>query len=250
MDDLSQKTAKFIEKNLIAIVSLVSSILVLILNEKYKSDCEQFYQIPGKYFSPSLNNILFLIIMFGGLSFLGIMPSIMLKFEKNAKNSVKIFCIFFATFVGLIMGIVMFLFLGMTKSIYDNWFCLILVAVAFIFTFVGIFMLTSKDNFEGILKNKLFGTVFIVIFVLSVVGAMFTVVNSSKIIFRNVKYKSLYEFTTVQNSPYIIVSEYDGNYVVMSYHIEKDKYVLYKGNYKLIGKNSCDTIEYKSIDIK
>lgn len=35
-----------------------------------------------------------------------------------------------------------------------------------------------------------------------------------------------------------------------SVFLENDKDVLDKGNYKFINKNSCDTIEYKSIDIK
>lgn len=74
-----EKTIEIIG-SIIAIVVAAYPIINYVHNLSYQSDCEQFYNVPGKYFNDSIGKNIVFIVLLIVLMFFAIAPAIMRKY--------------------------------------------------------------------------------------------------------------------------------------------------------------------------
>lgn len=109
MKDIVSKKRIELMSSVVVIITLAYQIINYVHNMKYQTDCEKFYNVPGKYFSESVNKSALYMAFMLLLIMLAIIPVIMRRVETKKKAETRgfivyiiVFTIFLSTQVGIV----------------------------------------------------------------------------------------------------------------------------------------------------
>lgn len=239
-------------------ITVVYAVLNSTYNFIYQSNCEKFYGITGKYFESSIKeNLLYL----AGIAFLFVFTFVLVKIDKNTENEIyqrkdtKISVYFCEVIMGILMGITnVSVILRVKEDIqlnigWNNICDYVLYAINIISFICGIrfpFSFKGNENPQESksISKKIFNG-------LSVTFATFTtVLLVIGVLFKfniNIEDKTKYEFVNINQTEYVVLSEYDGSVLVVLYDVnEEGQYVFYTKNYYLFERNE-GTYRYENL---
>lgn len=244
--------------SLIAIVVALYPIINYVYNFSYQKDCEQFYNVPGKYFCGNIGeNILFVGLLIVLMLF-AVVPAIMRK--QEIKNGIETkasltYIIFLTIALGFSVGVVNACSLEIimertNNSVINNFInahampIVICITVMFIISLLCIVLMKEIKD----IKYKAIKMAIIVVFSIStfvsamlmIYGTMFKLGTESKDITK-------YEFAEKDNQHYIVVSDYNDKKVVMKYYEDNGIFYIDTDKYYFIDDQAV--FSYKDLDV-
>lgn len=234
-------------------------ILNFTYNFIYQSSCEEFYGIDGKYFESSINESFLYLVC---IAILFIYVYALAKIDKNTENEIyqrkdtKYSVYFCGIMAGILIGITnisamfsiienILLKCGIIENV--NAFVLyIVVVLLFIMGAFSPFCFIGNEKLQeikSILKKALN--------IIAMVSAVFTsLLLLMSIILKfsiSIEDKTKYEFVNINQTEYVVLSEYDGSVLVVLYDVnEEGQYVFYTKNYYLFERNE-GTYRYENL---
>lgn len=263
MNGIENKFAKFsnrLDKTLgIKIFALISSVLPLLFyvnSFMFSINCQNLYGIPSKYFSITMHDIMPYAILFFFIVVAFIYNYFFYKNNNLGNNlSSKIFYLNGAIVPGLVFSIIeftLFYIFSLKFNWIENFLTPLFVTVIYIvmlivstFSFVKI-----PDSISGHLKLKKRikkSTVFfsVIIYASITISYIFLFFNATPI-------SKSYETTTINNNKYVILSEYESDYLVVKYDDTNETTIFFTSEYQLVNKENLNikplsfpNIEYK-----
>ena len=254
-------------KEFITIILGLCATLYPILNAVYKkvyrSDCEAFYGLPGKYFDSNIDNRILYLACIIILISICIVPLLMKKYDKKRESITKGYLVQ-AVFLSIIIGMEIGVFnvynlieiMRQTNTKYGLFRvinCLLddharfTVTVVVVLGSLSVFGITIVDELRGIkwkcIKEVLFGllsTSLVLSVLLMIYGTIFRLSIS-------VEDKTKYEFVTYDDDEYVVLSTYDNKLLIVPFEIKKNGQYIFKTN-QYVFKEPYDAI-YRYIDI-
>ncbi|GEM_PF-740707 len=253
---------KYSEK--IKIIAGVLTVLYPIINYVYElvfqAKCEEFYRIPGKYFSANINRRILYLGLIILLIALFLFPSLLRNYEKKhgkATTSSLVYSIVLSIILGLEMGIVnLYNLIEIMKATntknkffayFNNWLdshAKIVLFVILIMGSISLLGIVLVNEIKILWLKKITTVIFAVSFTISglliVYGTFFKLGTS-------IEDKTKYEFITEQGKDYVVLAEYDDYVLAVEYILDKGKYTFDTHQYLFFEKFEC---VYSYIDTK
>lgn len=243
--------------SIIAIVVAIYPIINYVHNLSYQSDCEQFYNIPGKYFNDSIGKNIVFIVLLVILMLFAIAPAIMRKYEIKKGIETKatlVYIICLTIYLGYIVGIVnaynLDLIMRRTNNVINNFInahampIILCVMLMFIISLLCIVLMKEIKD----MKYKIIKVTIIVMFSISgFISAMLMVYGTMYKLGTEVKDVTKYEFVEKDNQSYIVVADYNDKKVVMKYYIKKGKCYIDAEKYYFIDDQAV--FSYKDLEV-
>jgi len=240
-------------KNNIPIFTLITGLLTAgyaLLNfvyaDMWKKDCENYYGIPGKYFTTSINETLILIGMLLLLIACAFVPIIMKQKRKEEYKEDLFYKVYSLSLTGLfsvLLGLLNVLNLGRIVDTFHNnvlmtwmnkFFVIVCIIVIFLFGVTLLCILFAKEIRSMRNKciknaiNKLFAFSLAVTAVLYLSGIYFQTTKS-------IEDKRKYELITNLEEQYIVLSEFDNKVLIVTYEVDADgKYTIFTNEYSIV----------------
>lgn len=246
----------------LSVLAVVYSVMNILYNLTYQLKCEKFYGIPGKYFHSSIDkNLIYLALV---SIFIGFCAAIISVRKNNLKKQCKekrsrVEIVFLCILVGGILGSLnVFNLLEIIEDNLFDWntgFVLFLLEKSYVvmtIVFVlGIVLLLSFTFVDKIIKIKRKWVKIII----SVIVVLTFLINISLMILGthyklsiSLEDKLQYEFVTIDEKEYVVLSEHDNKILVVMYEIgEHGRYIFKTSKYWLYEKNYGT---YRFMDIK
>ena len=229
----------------IKIFTLISTVLPLLFyvhSFMFSINCQNLYGIPSKYFSITMHDIMPYAILFFFIVVTFIYNYFFYKNNNLGNNlSSKIFYLSGAIVPGLAFSIIeltlLYIFVlqynWVTKAL--NYIPLTLIYILMLFLSVLSFVRIPND----MIKHKKLKTIIkkassicsIIIYSSVILSFVFLFFNATPI-------NKSYETTIVNNSQYVILSEYENKYLIVKYDNTKDTTVFFTNEYQLINKEN------------
>lgn len=248
-------------KELITIFLSITSILYvglrLFYNEYFfQPKCEEYYGIPGKYFSTNINfKIVTIIIVFAYILLILYFPirikQIMNKSRKSNQETKYNKSWTFMFVMGLITTLVLItisqmsieymvnyrytdrlsicFFSFLAKNINIIFFLICLSSLCIAIFFYGNLKIINKIKYN-LIKKIFLDILIIVMFIDLIIISYGTTIK----FLSSIDQKKDYEFITVNQKDYVILSEYDGKYLVTPYVNDNGAYTFYTINMNLL----------------
>lgn len=250
--------------SVVALISMVYAIMNYVYVALHQIDCEQHYKIPSFYFSTSINySLLYIgaIALVVGVCFY--YPRVLRKAEiESGTTWNKAELAFYSTMLGLLYGVTNWSILeGVVTESYSKsdpigffsrliieniWISFFLVlALSLLAILLWAFFDVDRRNRNKRRKwlNGAAIALGIISLIISALG-IFSRFNSKAEDKRN------YEFITHNSSEYVVLSEYDGNALVVPFEVtvnsEGEKYKFMTKEYRLIPKTD-GVLKYKQL---
>lgn len=233
------------------LITISTSALLYVYSFVFSMNCEALYNIPAKYFSYTI----FDIVPYGILIFLTTVALLYNHFfyknNQQGQNLVdKTFYLQGTIIPGLVFFIIEFtiFYLLFIKNhyliIYVNPLLLTIIVIILMIINIFSFIPVSHQNINKTLKSIIIATS-VIIKVLVILGLFFTILNATPI-------KKSYETTSINNENYVILSEYESNYLVVKYEFTKENSIFYTSEYQLVDKEglTIKQIPFKNIEYK
>ncbi len=251
---------------LATIVGLFSTLCAFtnfVYDINYKIKCGNFYGIPEKYFSTSVNkNILYRLIVIASLIYC-LIPPILEKYSRKQKDGIKfdtLYLIFLSVLIGIMMSAAVAHNLGVistyddniilskVESVLSNWnietVAVVLTALCIVVA-IGITFLSKLSHWEKILR-EIYSIVIVSIFVLN----MAIIIHGTWITFTldlNIKNKTKYEFVKYECDEYVVLSEYNDKVLLVPFQVDEDgKYIFNTGEY-IFKELDSGIFEYRNL---
>lgn len=260
LTETSERLEKALGIKTFAIFSTSLTLLFYIYSFMYSINCQNLYGIPAKYFNITIRNIipyvlpLFLIVV-------ALIYYYHFSKNNNFENTLlrKIYCLWNAFVPGLVFSIIEFTLFYIFLLKY-NWNANFLnsFSVTAIYISMLIFSIVSfvkiPENtpnstpkylkFKKAIK-KVSLSFSIILYTAIIISYVFLFFNATPI-------NASCETTVINNKNYVILSEYDGDYLVVEYDDTNDTTVFFTSEYQLVDKEalnikvlSFSNIEYK-----
>lgn len=235
---ITNHTKKITE--IISIVLLIISIINVVFDYCYKIECENYYKIPSKYFSTSIDGNLVFSLLAVLLVLIAFFPPIKHYFERKNNTTTKFsigYNISLSILLGSYVGVINVIYIieivktetlpdFITASLVfcingmDPWLFIVIVDLLFIANVLGILSINRIRNIKSNIFRKL------IIIILSVITAInfitiFAGINAKIASSTSAKRKTKYEFIENSNRRYIVLSEYNNKKLVVKYNIKK-----------------------------
>lgn len=243
---------KQIIAGIVGCLPVAYSIIQFLYNLLYQIECEEFYGIPRKYFHSGVENRLvylgcvILIIIFC------VVPSIIKKRNEKATTSVramKAYAIFLAIILGIEIGLINVynLIVIMRQAYKTNTFfrninqflnenANITVVVVVFLGSIALLGITLIDEVT-LIKWKIVKWIVNVIFSISFVASCLLMIYGT--VFKlntTIEDKTKYEFVTIMDQSYVVLSECEGKILIVPYKIGEN------------GRCSFETTTYSFFD--
>lgn len=218
----------------------------------YQVNCENFYGIPGKYFSASINSHLLYLGLIVLLIIIFLLPTFLRNYEKSQGRTTTtsfLYHIFLSVILGVEMGLINLQNLIEIMQVTDrqniiftycnNWINNHAYLVAFIIIIMGSFSLLGIVLVTEI-KNKLINIIIYTISTISLLisGMLFFYGTIFKL-GTSIEDKTRYEIVTNQNEKYMVISEEEDKVLVIKYSIEQGGYIFNTNQYLFLNKDDC-----------
>lgn len=250
MQNILEKIVSY-SSRIVTIVGLFSAFCAFInfiCNIWYQINCENFYGIPEKYFSTSVNkNILYRLIVIASLIYC-LIPPILEKYSRKQKDGIKfdtLYLIFLSVLIGIMMSAAVAHNLGVistyddniilskVESVLSNWnietVAVVLTALCIVVA-IGITFLSKVSHWEKI-SREIYSIVIVSIFVLN----MAIIIHGTWITFTldlNIKNKTKYEFVKYECDEYVVLSEYNDKVLLVPFQVDEEgRYIFNTGKY-------------------
>ncbi len=251
------------------IIGIISSILIglyFVLNTLYKvayqGDCEDFFNIPGKYFVSSIDNKAIYLILIILCIIIFFSPSLLKKrMEKSGekKSSIYLYIISLIIILGLFLGLLNFLNLfiilekinqviwlpqKLIQWISRNIFIIIFVMVIFSIATLILFILNTevkRIRFK-IIKKVIFGIGILSYLISASLYFGATVIKLST----NIEDKIQYETFIIDDKNMVVLSEKDDKLLAVEYDVINGKATFFTDKYIFIDYNNI-YISYKKL---
>lgn len=242
------------------IIKIVAGILVAlypianyIYEFIYQVKCEEFYGIPGIYFSTSINSRLLYLGLIVLLIILFLLPSFLRNYEKSQGKTTAtsfLYYIFLSVVLGLEMGLINLQNLIEIMQVTDkqniiftycnNWINNHAYLVAFIIIIMGSFSLLGIVLVTEI-KNKWIKRIISLISIISlVISGMLILYGTIFKLGTSIEDKTKYEIVTNQNEKYVVLLEEEDKVLVVKYSNEKGEYIFDTNQYLFLNKYDCE----------
>lgn len=250
------ESIKIFSAILIAIYPITNYIYEYIFQVK----CENFYGIPGKYFSANINSRLLYLcfILLSLLTFLS--PSVLRNYGKKQGKVTTLsflYYILLSLLLGFLMGLInlqnLIEIMRVTNeqniffSYCNNWinrhayfviFTIIIICSFSIFGFIIIAEIKNKLVKETIAWIGII--TYVISFSIILYGTVFKLSTS-------IEDKIRYEIITNKENKYVVLSEENDKILVVEYFIEDGKYIFDANQYFFLYKYDC---KFSYVDIK
>ncbi|MGI5897295.1 MAG: hypothetical protein ACOX6U_10140 [Oscillospiraceae bacterium] len=229
-----------------------SGVLTVVYTVFYRQNCEEFYNIPGRYFSADIQEKAFYLLLVAGMV---VFPFLLGRMKRRAlkrgeyNRSMRGYLAVLTTFVGLVYGAIntfgMNLFLKwFSRECFDvSWLRLWLLQeipflvmlflyVAFgmvVFLYFILFDFRALDS-KSRWKNRFHRVVFAAAFVVTLLT--FALVNLAKL-GSGPELSTRYEVFEVDGRQLAVIAVYDGNLLAVPYHVEEETAYLDTSRYRL-----------------
>ena len=230
----------------------------------YQNECEEFYNIPGKYFDSNIDNRLLYLFSIIILLCICIMPAFMKRHYEKKNNLTKGYLVE-AAFISIIIGMVIGLFnvynlIEIMKQTYktntffrpiNTWLddnACFTVTIVMVFGIISILGITLVDKLKCI-KWDWVKNVVCAVLTISLVASVLVMLYGT--IFKlsiSIEDETKYEFVIYNDEEYVILSSYDEKLLMVPFEIDENEQYIFKTNQYLFGK-PCEAI-YQYRDIK
>lgn len=248
-------------QNWVAIISILTTLYVIVNetgNMIYKNACEEFFQIPQKFFVTDFKfEIIYLIVSILVIMFIAypaIARSIIERGKKENKKSVAIFWGVVSVICGVLYGEVNVInahdivIIWELVERYKN-FDIICDWILFVFGIISVCGITFSCELLKEGKWKKYRRLFynICMFAaITTIGLYFVKVEYN-LNHRSVQNKRKYEFVVGSEKDYVVLSEKDDTILVVEYSIDNEgKYIFYTGTYQFLERSKYG---YRYVDI-
>ncbi|MCI8670301.1 MAG: hypothetical protein HFI34_12430 [Lachnospiraceae bacterium] len=244
------------------------AVLYPIINTVYKifyqRECEKFYGLPGKYFSSSFNNRIIYLGCIFLLVMIAIMPLSIKKYGDKRGITSKgnlLQAIFLSIVIGMELGVFnVFNLIEIMKQTYksNNFFRIIngwlnrnavlTILIVVIFGLMSVLGITLLDKIRDIrwklVKNMvcyLLSVSFVVSMLIMLYGTIFKLSIT-------INDKTKYEFVTINNNEYVVISSYDNKLLVVPFEIYEDEIYIFKTKQYCFEEPYEGIYEYRNIE--
>ena len=213
------KSIRFLE-----IIPMIYTISYFIMNGYYKISMSEKFNLPREYFKLSLNEIityLTFLILFPLIFFF---MSIYLKKDNFISKLLEFSSILLLFFVELS-------FLNVLANIY-----ILFIFIAFIIFYILLFFISFKNKIIIVTKIRYLIYFIHLLFYIIFVSYYWQIISS--------KYEIFYK----DNELKVVITTYEGKYLIMDGYINQKELTVYTEKYKLIDINEVEFIEYKNFN--
>lgn len=213
------KSIRFLE-----IIPMIYTISYFIMNGYYKISMSKKFNLPREYFKLSLNEIityLTFLILFPLIFFL---MSIYFKKDNFISKLLEFSSILLLFFVELS-------FLNVLANIY-----ILFIFIAFIIFYILLFFISFKN--KNIILTKIRYLIYFIhlLFYIIFVSYYWQIISS--------KYEIFYK----DNELKLVITTYEGKYLIMDGYINQKELTIYTEKYKFIDINEVEFIQYKNFN--
>nr|WP_288652289.1 hypothetical protein [uncultured Faecalibacillus sp.] len=223
----------------------------------YQASCERFYGIPKYYFSYNLNDKLYWLLLTSIAIIICLTPRIIKKHcYSSSKTFNRIIKYIFIFLCCMSLWVVISLFLNIIVSY--NYRDFILDGIVYlvntyrnvmsvVFLLFSFFTILFLYDINGFLKTARYKKIVLIIFLFSFgMCSNILLFGSISQITSTIDQKTKYEFITVDDNEYVILSEYKGKFLVVSFEKDRGEYIFNTNQYKFINMNQ-GLITYKDV---
>lgn len=258
------KSGFFSKISALGLINMVYAVLNYMFETLHQIDCEKFYKIPGYYFPASINYSLMcmgVIVLVVLSSFF--LPGFLEKTEGEERTlGNKVELVLYSSMYGLLYGMMnWYIIEGTTNEFSSNddkkgflsclihenamvsfLLVLILSMLAVIFwAFLDFKRWNGRNEKDW---RKFVAIVFVVVSLIIPAHGIFRRFDSKA------ENKRKYEFITCDSAEYVVLSEYNGNALVVPYKVvvdgENEKYTFLTNEYRLVPKTD-GVFNYKKL---
>lgn len=235
----------------IGILAAVYPILNYVFNIKYQSECEKFYGLPGKYFHSSIDSRCLYLICIILLVLACFIPLILVMSKHSNNKRIERIFVYGMTIVGsILVGLinayhfVLILYNECRKyklmnkiiSLIGEHFTIVMVVIVIfaVISISGLILIeTVRKNMSEKIR-KIFDIIYLVSFVVTV-GLIICGIFAKFSI--SIDDKRQYEFVTIEEERYIILSEHDDKILIVKFEIDEGgNYIFDTSKYSLQDK--------------
>ncbi|MEI3384059.1 MAG: hypothetical protein V8R62_00105 [Faecalibacillus intestinalis] len=223
----------------------------------YQASCERFYGIPKYYFSYNLNDKLYWLLLTSIAIIICLTPRIIKKHCYSSPETFnRIIKYIFIFLCCMSLWIVISLFLNIIVSY--NYRDFILDGIVYlvnthrnvmsvVFLLFSFFTILFLYDISGFLKTTRYKKIVLIIFLFSFgMCSNILLFGSISQITSTIDQKTKYEFITVDDNEYVILSGYKGKFLVVSFEKDEGEYIFNTNQYKFINMNQ-GLIIYKDV---
>lgn len=223
----------------------------------YQASCERFYGIPKYYFSYNLNDKLYWLLLTSIAIIICLTPRIIKKHCYSSSGTFnRIIKYIFIFLCCMSLWVVISLFLNIIVSY--NYRDFILDGIVYlvntyrnvmsvVFLLFSFFTILFLYDINGFLKTARYKKIVLIIFLFSFgMCSNILLFGSISQITSTIDQKTKYEFITVDDNEYVILSEYKGKFLVVSFEKDRGEYIFNTNQYKFINMNQ-GLITYKDV---
>ncbi len=228
----------------------------------YRSECEKFYGLPGKYFDSNVDDRLLYLFCSIIILLMGIVPVLIKRYYEKIENSTK--CVVvesacLAILVGMEIGLFNVYNLieimqqtyktsGVMRLINDflikNPYMTVIVIV--ILASISVLGITFLDGLKY-MKHKLIKNISCIILWVSLVCSLLLIIYGTFFKFYiSIDDKTRYEFVTY-DIEYVILSTYDEKVLMVPFEIDENGQYIFKTNHYIFGEPYEGIYQYKNI---
>ena len=270
-----EKSNKNITPDKMSIINQILAVIVGILtagypivngayNIIYQMKCEEFYQVPAKYFNGSINYRLLYLGCILLLSFAFIYPVFIKNSEEKQEKVSKLMIglsIFLAVLMGMMFGMLnIYNLLYIIKELYDEkslgiflifllnnypYLSIFVVIITGLISVVGVTLINEIKSIKvKILKNVIL-SILMVSLIFSVMLLIYGTIANLQV---SPEDKIRYEIVTSNSENYIVLSEYENKILVVNYEIKEGQVILKTNEYWCLDKFEC-TYNYIELSV-
>lgn len=216
------------------LLTAITPIIICLYSFNYSMKCQNTYNIPSKYFSFTINDI-----MPYGILITFIIVAILYnylfykKINKGNKIIDKTFYFVGAVIPGFIFTYIEFILFylifinGNFNPVLPNITWLIILGIIVIINILSFWHISDTSTKSRKITYYIATTLSIIIKITVIIAFLFAFINASPI-------RKMYETTMINNENYVILSEYNQNYLVVKYESIDTNTIFYTSKYQLI----------------
>ncbi len=223
-------------------------ILNVLYNVLYQNSCEKFYHIPRQYFSSDIKySIVYLFLIIIIVAMCGF--PIFIRKLGAGKQTAIIPTISFAFLLGMCIGIIniynlieLLRYLNFDSEfnrnivLFINENAEVIVFIIIILAIISVVSITILDILKN-RKNKVLNCILGVLFITSFfVSSMLMLYGTMAKLSVDISKKTQYEFVSIDDKTYAVLSEYDDKILVVEFEISDGRCILITESYQFIEK--------------
>lgn len=247
---------------MLGLCATVYPIVNTVYKIRYQSECEKFYNIPGKYFDSNIENRLLYLVCIVILLLIGLTPAIMKKFYEKKENLTKgylVEAVFLSILIGMEIGVFnVYNLIEIMKQTYKTyaffrwinaWLdkkAYFTITIIIVFSLISVLGITLADKIKDIKRNWIKNVVCVVVGFSLIVSALVMLYGTIFKLSISIENKTKYEFVTYDDE-YVILSSYDGKILMVPFDIDEKGQYIFKTSQYMFDKQYEGIYQYRDI---